>query len=454
MGAATLLEGPVGRGLLRFVLPILAGNILQQLYNSVDAMIIGRYVGEAALGAIGASQPIISIVLALVIGLGIGMEILLGVYIGQRDGQKAKQVVDTMFTAVMLLAVVMAAAGWFGTPAMLRGMRTQPEHMEAATAYLRIIFLGLPGITGYNTMTGAIRASGDSRAPLLFLAVCTAANLALDLLAVRTLGMGVEGAAWATALAQMLSFLLILGYANRRPHGLRYNVRDLDLSWHMLVRGLGYAIPASIQQCATSAGTLFLQTVVNGLGGSAVTAYTIGCRIDSFAAAPIVNIGQALTIFTSQNLGARQRDRVREAKRYCLLWAFCIGGALLALLWGFGGEMSRFFGAAGETVDMAWDYVRILSLGYFMAGYFTVMEGLVRGAGNTVIPMVSTIGGYWLFRLPAAVLLRGPLGYRGVWMSVLIGWSFSFLLELFYTRSGHFRRLLDNSERVEEREHE
>lgn len=258
MGAATLLEGPVGRGLLRFVLPILAGNILQQLYNSIDAMIIGRYVGEAALGAIGASQPIVSIVLALVIGLGIGMEILLGVYIGQRDGQKAKQVVDTMFTAVMLLAVVMAAAGWFGTPAMLRGMRTQPEHMEAATAYLRIIFLGLPGITGYNTMTGAIRASGDSRAPLLFLAVCTAANLALDLLAVRALGMGVEGAACATVLAQMLSFLLILGYANRRPHGLRYNVRDLDLSWRMLVRGLGYAIPASIQQCATSAGTLFL----------------------------------------------------------------------------------------------------------------------------------------------------------------------------------------------------
>lgn len=449
MGTTALLEGAVSRALLRFVLPILAGNILQQLYNSIDAMIIGRYVGEAALGAIGAGQPIDSIVLALVIGLGIGMEILLGVYIGRRDGKRAKQVVDTMFTAVMLLAVLLAAVGYCTAPAMLRAMRTQPEHQEMAMAYLRIIFLGLPGITGYNTMSGAIRASGDSRAPLLFLAVCTVVNLVLDLLAVQVLGMGVEGAAWVTIAAQMLSFLLSLWYANRRPGGLHYDPRDLDLSWRMLLRGMRCAIPASIQQCATSLGTLFLQAVVNGLGGSAVTAYTIGSRIDSFAAAPIINIGQALTIFSSQNLGAGQKGRVMEAKRCCLLWAYCIGGILLVLLWGFGGGMARSFGAAGERVQMAWDYVRILSLGYFIAGYFTVVEGLVRGAGNTVVPMVSTIGGYWLFRLPAAVQLQGPLGYRGVWMSVLIGWGFSFALELIYTHSGHFRRLLDKWERVE-----
>lgn len=454
MGTAALLEGPVGRGLLRFVLPILAGNILQQLYNSIDAMIIGRYVGESALGAVGASQPITSIVLSLVIGLGIGMEILLGVYIGRRDEKRAKQVVDTMFTAVMLLAVLMAAVGYWAAPGILRAMRTQPEQMEAAAVYLRILFLGLPGITGYNTMTGAIRASGDSKAPLLFLAVCTALNLVLDLLAVRVLGMGVAGAAWATIAAQLLSFLLSLYYANRRPQGLHYDPRKLDLSWPVLLRGLGCAIPASIQQCATSMGTLLLQTVVNGLGSSAVTAYTIGCRIDSFAAAPIVNIGQALTIFSSQNLGAGRKDRVKEAKRYCLLWAYCIGGVLLVLLWGFGGGMASFFGAAGETVRMAWDYVRILSLGYFIASYFTVMEGLVRGAGNTVVPMISTIGGYWLFRLPAAVLLREPLGYRGVWLSVLIGWSFSFVLELAYTHTGHFRRLLDKWEKGEENEYE
>lgn len=443
MGTTSLLEGPVGRRLLRFVLPILAGNILQQLYNSIDAMIIGRYVGETALGAIGASQPIANIVLALVIGLGIGMEILLGVFIGCRDERLAKQVVDTMFTAVMVLAVLMAAVGYAATPAMLRAMRTQPEHMELATVYLRIIFLGLPGITGYNTMTGAIRASGNSKVPLLFLAICTALNLVLDLLAVKGLGLGVAGAAWATAAAQLLSFLMALYYANRQPGGIHYDPRKLDFSWSMLGRGFGCALPASVQQCATSVGTLLLQTVVNGLGASAVTAYTIGCRIDSFAAAPIINLGQALTIFTSQNLGAGQKERVREGKRYCLLWAYCIGGALLLLLWGCGDGMARFFGATGETVDMAWDYVRTLSVGYFIAGYFTVVEGLIRGTGNTVVPMISTIGGYWLFRLPAAILLRQPLGYRGVWLSVLIGWTFSFILDLIYTHTGHFRRLLN-----------
>ena len=450
MGTMTLLEGPVGRRLLRFVLPILAGNILQQLYNSIDAIIIGQYVGETALGAIGASQPIGGIVLALVIGLGIGMEILLGVYIGRKDPQRAKQVVDTMFTAVMLLAVVMAVVGYAAAPVMLRAMRTQPEHMEAATVYLRIIFLGLPGITGYNTMTGAIRASGDSKAPLLFLSICTAVNLVLDILAVKVLNMGVAGAAWATVVAQMLSFLLSLRYANRRPQGLHYDPRNLDLSWSMLKRGLSCAIPASIQQCAMSVGALLLQTVVNGLSAGAVTAYTIGCRIDTFAAAPITNIGQALTLFTSQNLGAGQKKRVKEAKRYCLMWAYCIGAVLLVILWGFGDKIAAAFGARGETVRMAWDYVRILSLGYFIAGYFTVIEGLVRGAGNTMVPMISTIVGYWLFRLPAAVLLRKPFGYRGVWVAILIGWSFSFVLELFYSHSRHFHRLLDKWERVEE----
>ena len=158
----SLIDGPVGSRLLRFVLPILAGNILQQLYNSVDAMIIGRFEGENALGALGVSQPIISVVLALVIGLGIGEEILLGQYIGRGDKKGVKQVFDTLFTAVMILSIVVAVCGYFATPLLLEIIHTQPAQMEDAAGYLRIIFLGIPGIAGYNTMSGAIRGSGNS----------------------------------------------------------------------------------------------------------------------------------------------------------------------------------------------------------------------------------------------------------------------------------------------------
>lgn len=437
-----LIDGPVGSSLLRFVLPILAGNILQQLYNSIDAMIIGRFVGENALGAIGVSQPIISVVLALVIGLGIGEEILLGQYVGRRDEKGIKQVFDTLFTSVMILSLVVAAVGFFATPLMLQLIHTQPAQMEDAAAYLRIIFLGIPGIAGYNTMSGAIRASGNSKAPLIFLLICTVINAGLDLWTVQGLEMGVEGAAIATVVAQVISFVMCVIYVNRYYPIIRYDVRHLNLSAKMLRRGARCAIPASIQQCAVSVGMLLLQVVVNDLGPGAVTAYTIGSRIDSFASAPIINIGQALGIFTSQNLGAGKPERVKEGKKHCLIWAFCVGGILLILLWGFGADMARFFGAEGDTVTMAARYVQILSLGYFIAGYFTVVEGLIRGTGNTLVPMASTISGYWLIRLPAAMILSIPLGYIGVWLSVPVGWIFEFAVILCYYHSKRFQRSL------------
>ena len=439
----SLTDGPVGGRLFRFVIPILAGNILQQLYNSIDAMIIGRYVGENALGAIGVSQPIINVILALVIGLGIGEEILLGQYVGCRDERRIKQVFDTLFTSIMALSFLVAICGYFATPFLLRLIRTQPSQIEAAAAYLKIVFLGIPGIAGYNTMSGAIRASGNSKAPLCFLLICTLLNGGLDLLMVKGLNMGVHGAAIATVVAQMVSFILCILYVNSAYPILRYHIRKLDFSTTMLRRGAKCAIPASIQQCAVSVGMLLLQVVINDLGPSAVTAYTIGSRIDSFASAPIINIGQALGIFTSQNLGAGKIERVREAKKYCLLWAYIVGGTLFVLLWGFGDSIARFFGAEGETVDMAKHYVQVLSSGYFIAGYFTVVEGLIRGTGNTLVPMASAISGYWIIRLPAAVLMKNILGYWGVWLSVPTGWLFEFLLILCYYHSKRFQHSID-----------
>lgn len=442
MMPASLTEGRVSRRLISFLLPILAGNVLQQLYNSIDAVIVGRCVGEHALGSVGVSQPIVGIMVALLIGLGVGTEILIGQAIGREDAPQIKRTVDTLFTAIMLLSVVLAAVGFFTATLLLRAIRTPAEQMEGAVLYLKYIFLGIPGIAGYNTLAGMIRATGNSRTPLKFLIYCSALNGVLDLWSIRSLGMGVEGAAMATAVAQTVSFLLCLRYVNRYSRNMRYDPRHLDFSVNTLKAGVRCAVPASIQQGAMSVGMLLLQVVVNGLGSSAVTAYTIGSRIDSFAALPIVNIGQGLAIFTSQNLGAGRPGRVREAKRLSLLWAYCIGALLLVVLWGFGGGMARFFGATGETVKMTEDYVRILSLGYFAAGYFTVVHGLIRGTGNTFAPMVITIAGYWLVRLPAAMLLRGPLGYLGVWLSILIGWVFAFGATLVYYHSKRFQSSL------------
>lgn len=440
---AALTEGAVGKRLFAFLLPILAGNILQQLYNSADAVIIGRFAGEGGLAAIGASQPIVAIIVALLIGMGAGGEILIGRSVGLGDRDMTHTTVDTLFTGIMILSVILAVLGYAGSRMLLELIHTPPEILNGATAYLRIIMLGIPGIAGYNTLSGMIRATGNSAVPLFFLAVASGLNIGLDLWTVTVLGMGVEGAAGSTVAAESVSFLLCWVFVNRsRGTILRYDPRHLRFSWSMLGAGARCGIPASIQQGAMSVGMLLLQIVVNGMGTAAVTAFTIGSRIDSFAALPITNISQALAIFTSQNLSAGRQDRVREAKHLSLAWAYGISVALLLLLWGFGAGLARFFGAQGVTVKMTEAYVRILSLGYFVASYFTVVQGLIRGTGNTFTPMVISILGYWLIRLPAAALLRGPLGYLGVWSSILIGWVFSFAATLFYYHSRRFQRTL------------
>lgn len=437
-----LTEGKVGKRLFFFLLPILAGNLLQQLYNSIDAVIIGRYLGAEVLGSVGVSQPIVGIVVALLVGLGTGTEILIGQAVGQGDRALMKRTVDTLFSAIMLLSLLLAVAGFLATPAMLRAIRTPAVQLDGAVRYLQIIFLGIPGIAGYNTLGGMIRATGNSREPLLFLLVCSVLNILLDVWAIRVLHLGLAGAAAATVAAQTVSFLLCLLYINRSSSRIHYRLHKLDICFSTLQRGLRCAVPVSIQQSAMSVGALLLQVVVNGLGPAAVTACTIGGRIDTFAALPIVNIGQALSIFTSQNLGAQKPGRAQAALRLSLLWAYGVGAVLLVVLWLFGDGMARFFGAEGITVQMTVDYVRVVSLGYFAAGYFTVVLGYIRGTGNTFAPMAITILGFWAVRLPLAALLRIPFGYLGVWCSILAGWALTCLFTFVYFKSKRFQRAL------------
>ena len=443
MQNGTLLEGSVSRGLLRFVLPILAGNLLQQLYNAADSLIVGQFVGETALGAMGTSQPIYTVMISLLVGLGVGMEILLGRYVGEKNHKATKQVLDTMFTFVMVMSIVVGIVGYFAVPSLLRLIRTQPEHMQGATGYLQIIFIGIPGIAGYNTLAGAIRASGNSKVPLIFLVICAVLHVVLDLVAVKGLNMGIQGAALATTISQLLSFLMCLYYINHHSIGMRYSLKKLDLSGQMLKQRLVYSVPASIQQGAMSVGMLLLQVIVNGLSAQAVTAYTIASKIDSFASVPITNLGQALSIFTSQNLGAGNTERVYEGKRKCLQWTYLICGGLLVILWLFGGTMAEMFGGTGETVEMVKIYLRILSLGYFVAGYYTVILGLIQGTGNTVVPMLINMISYWMVRLPVAWVLQRYLGFYGVCISIIACWILAFIATMFFANSKKFKRSLD-----------
>jgi putative MATE family efflux protein len=435
-----LTEQPVAKSLLRFGVPITVGGILTQLYSLTDAVIVGRFAGVDALAAVGAGYPIVLLMIALMAGIGAGAEILIARCLGRRDQHAAKRAQDSLLTLILLTAAAITAIGALLSKPVLRLISTPDAVLDAAAGYLRIYFFGMLGIAGYNTMAGMIRSTGNSLMPTILLAGCCLLNAALDVLLVVVFNMGVRGAAAATVAAQTVSFVVCLWYVNTRRGYIPYRLKRLELDGDSLREGLRLGLPLTAQRAVAGIGMILLQSVVNGLGVNVVTAYTLGCRIDSFAATPVNGIAQAVCIFTSQNIGAGRRERVRKGQRIGLLWCYGFCAVLLVLFWTLGGHICALFVDDAQVVRYGWDYIRILSVSYFFASYFEVLHGVVRGGGNTLLPMLSGTVGLFAVRLPLAMVLAGTLGYIGVWLSIPAGWAVSFIITWGYVHSGRFRR--------------
>ena len=448
--ATVLTEGSVGKRLAAFTLPLLASNVLQQLYSAADAAIVGQVSGGDSLAAVGASNPILSFLIAIMVGLGAGSEIIIARKIGQKDPAGAKETLDSMLTTILALAAVITVIGFFGAEFLLRLIGTPEDILGQSVLYLQYYFLGMVGVAGYNTLSGLIRSTGNAVVPLVLLLISAVMNIVLDLLFVWGFQMGVAGAAVATVVSQAFSFLCCLFYVNLKKNMIGYHPFHLKLRLEAVREGFACGIPCSVQQCANSIGMIVLQIAVNSLGTQVITAYTVGSKIDSFAGLPLMGIGQALCIFTSQNMGANQPERIQKAKRLSLLWGYGFSLLLLLLFWFFGEEICTLFCREEEAVRMAADYIRILSLAYFFAGYWVVIHGFIRGTGNTVAPMIITLIGNWGARLPLAFILKPYFGERGVWMSIPLGWALAFLLTALFVKSRYFQEKYRNGLRGKE----
>lgn len=444
-----LTQGDVKTKLFGFMLPLLIGNILQQCYSFVDAVIVGQVVGSEGLAAIGASNSIQFLLIAILMGLGAGAEILIALRIGQKDYKLAKRTLDSLLTSVLGVSIILTIVGIIVSEPLLVLIGTPKEVLPQSVRYLQIYFLGLFGVAGYSTLSGMIRSTGNSKLPLILLIITSIINIILDIIFVAYFSWGVEGAGIATVIAQTISFILCLVYINTKKGMIKYNFFKQDFHWDTVIEGLKCGIPYSIEQGAISIGMILLQGAVNSLGLEAMTSYTIGFRIDSFANIPITGMGQALCIFTSQNLGAKQVERAKQGKRLCLQWSFGFSLGLLTVLWLFGKNIISIFTNETLIISMTYDYVRILSVGYFLASYFVIVNGYIRGTGNTFLPMVSSLFGYWVARLPVAYLLKEPLGYIGVWLAIPAGWIGSCIITWLYYHSGKFNNLINGYEAVE-----
>ena len=434
--------------LVLFSVPLLLGNFAQQLYNTVDAIVVGKYVGDHALGAVGLSFPIMNLMLALFLGVSTGAGIVVAQYFGAKNRVMLSRAVGTILIVTFWTGVITTAIGLSITWPLLQLLDTPPEMMRMAAMYLMIIFGGITGAAYYNILGGILRGLGDSVSPLLYLLLTTVLNIALDLLAVAVLHMTTDGVAWATILSQTVSAVFCYRKLARMTDVLDVNRQTLRLDRSIAKRVLKLGMPAGLTQAIFSLQAVVVQSLMNSLGSAVVTAGTAVMRVDGFAMMPNFTFGIATTTFAGQNLGAKRLDRVHEGAKDALKLAIGCSTVLTLCILLFGRQLMSVFTGTAEIVNIGTRMLQILAVGYVAFSVTQTLSGVMRGLNETLIPMWVSIIVTVLIRLPLAYLLawltRSPAWPNGdpscLYWSLLIAWlSGAVITSLFYWK-GKWRK--------------
>jgi putative MATE family efflux protein len=435
-----LTSGPVARRIFFFALPMLVGNVFQQLYNIVDTIIIGKYIGTEALAAAGASFPVIFVLISLVIGITTGTTIIISQYYGAKRYDDVRRAIDTALIFLFFGSLVLTALGlvFINNIWELIGL---PYHLRAdATEYFNVFAMGLVLMFGYNGISAVLRGLGDSKTPLYFLIISTFLNIGFDLLFVLVFGWGIASVAFATVLAQGIAFALSVIYLNRYHKIIRIAYKGLVFDRDIFRNSLRIGIPTGIQHTFVALGMMALLSIVNRFGTETIAAYTIAGRIDSFAALPAMNFSMALSTFVGQNLGANKADRIRAGLQATLMMTTLISVAVSLTAWFFGRELMRIFTDNPEVIEIGYAYLVIVSSFYIVFSAMFVMNGALRGAGDTLIPMFITLVSLWFLRIPLSHLLSLRIGTDGIWWGIPIAWIFGLLASYIYYKTGRWKR--------------
>ncbi|MDX9940831.1 MAG: MATE family efflux transporter [Bacteroidales bacterium] len=449
-----LTRGNPGKQILIFALPMLLGNVFQQLYNIVDTIIIGRYIGTDAVAAAGASFPVIFVLISLVIGITTGTTIIISQYYGAKDYEKVKRAIDTAFIILFFGSIFLTVLGLLLIGPIWK-LLALPEHLVPdATLYFSVYAIGLVFMFGYNGVSGVLRGLGDSKTPLYFLIIATILNIILDLLFVLVFGWGIAGVAVATVMAQGISFGLSVLYLNRYHQLIRVSYSGLVFDRDIFRKSLRIGIPTGLQHTFVSLGMIALLRIVNGFGTNTIAAYTIAGRIDSFAAMPAMNFSMALSTFVGQNLGANKPERVKSGYRSTLTMTTTISLVVTIVAWLFGRDLMRVFTPDAEVIQIGYEYLVIVSSFYILFSAMFTTNGIMRGAGDTLVPMFITLFSLWVLRIPGSYFLSLRMGTDGIWWGIPMAWFFGWLFSWIYYRTGKWRskavvKYADNDQRVE-----
>ena len=432
-----LTSGKAESVLWRFCLPLFGSIIFQQLYNIADSLVAGRFVGEKALAAVGNSYEITLIFIAFAFGCNIGCSVVVSVFFGARRYRDVKTAVSTAMIASGLLCLVLMVTGITLSGTLLELIRTPQEVFADSRLYLDIYIYGLPFVFFYNIATGIFSALGDSRTPFLFLAVSSTSNILMDIWFVAGFHMGVAGVAWATFLCQGVSCVLALVVVFFRLRGLPAEERGALFSWDIFGRIARVAVPSILQQSFISFGNIIIQGVINGFGPGVMAGYSAAIKLNNLVITSFTTLGNGISNFAAQNLGAGKLSRIREGFRagLKLVWLLCI--PLTVLYLALGRYLLLFFmnDPSEEALHSGMMFLRIVSPFYFVIAAKLVADGILRGTSLMGRFMVATFTDL-ILRVVLAIALSGTaLGYLGIWCAWPVGWTVATTLSLvFYAR--------------------
>lgn len=402
MEPVDMTDGSPWQKIVLFAVPMLVGNIAQQLYNTVDSVVVGNYVGDNALAAVGSAGPILNLLIVLFVGISVGAGIMVSQYFGAREREKLSTTIGNCITLTGIATLfVMIVASLVARP-LLELLDTPETIIGWCQSYLLILFIGSGGLAFYNILSGVLRGLGDSMSALLYLLVSTMVNIVLDLLFVAKLGMGVNGVALATVIAQAVSAFLCLLRLMRMQELFELKPCYLKLQRKYTRKIIKLGLPSGITQAIFSMAMIVVQSLTNSFGEMFIAANVIVMRVDGFAMMPNFSFGTAMTTYAGQNVGAKRDDRVGTGAKQGTLIAVVTSTVITALILIFGKALMGIFTRTPELVDLSRDMMGILAVGYVAMAVTQCLSGVMRGAGDTMTPMWISIATTILIRVPIA----------------------------------------------------
>ena len=448
--ARSMTEGNPSKRLMEFAVPMLIGNVAQQLYNTADSVIVGHYVGDNALAAVGSASPILNLLLALFVGIATGAGIVVSQSFGAKDRERLTIAVGTCLSLSLIASIVIMIVGPIITRPMLELLGTPESIIGWCTSYLKIYFYGILGFFMYNMLSGVLRGMGDSLSALVYLLIAAALNVILDLVFVAKFGMGVAGVALATILAQFISAICCYAKLAKMTDTFDLSLKTIKLNKDMAKHVIKIGVPSGITQAIMAMAGMVVLNLTNAMGEMVIACNVIIMRVDGFAMMPNFTFGQAISVYTGQNVGAGKLDRVHDGVKHGLKLALSFSVTITIILVLFGKILFGFFTDTPELIELAIKMMRVLAVGYICVSVTQILGGIMRGCGDTVTPMWISMIQTIVIRVPLAYLLAAltktaeyphgaPIALFG---SMLISWVLGMIMSIIAFRSGRWKRKL------------